>query len=191
VTSEKAAGIMNRPRILIVDDDPLFRSLITSMLRRDFLVMVAADGSEGYYKALEHLPQLAIIDVQMPGWDGLRTVQAFRAHQALAKVPVMMLTSDASRQTVVAAIQCGANDYVIKTTLSRDELLKKTRRLINLGPVRAGFPAAEAGDTEMPPTDVETGAPAEFPAATPGEAGSASDVGSEAAALQALMDNWE
>jgi DNA-binding response OmpR family regulator len=191
LTAKKAAGTMNRARVLIIDDDPLFRSLITSMLRRDFLVMVAADGSEGYYKALEHLPQVAIIDVQMPGWDGLRTVQAFRAHQALARVPVMMLTSDASRQTVVAAIQCGANDYVIKTTLSRDELLKKTRRLINLGPVRASPPGGEPGDTGAPATEAETGSPAESQAAVPGESGSDSDVGSEAAALQALMDNWE
>ena len=56
---------MNRARVLVIDDDPLFRSLITSILRRDFLVSVAADGSEGYYKAIEHPPQLAIIDVQM------------------------------------------------------------------------------------------------------------------------------
>jgi DNA-binding response OmpR family regulator len=188
-TTQEAAGIMNRARILVVDDDPLFRSLITSMLRKEYLVMVAADGSEGYYKALEHLPQVAIIDVQMPGWDGLRTVQAFRAHQALAKVPIMMLTSDASRQTVVAAIQCGANDYVIKTTLSRDELLKKLRRLINIGPVRVNSPGGETGDTAAPGT--ESGGPAEIPTVAHEEAGSASDVGSEAAALQALMDNWE
>ncbi len=188
---QKAAGNMNRARVLIVDDDPLFRSLITSMLRRDFLVMVAADGSEGYYKALEHLPQLAIIDVQMPGWDGLRTVQAFRAHQTLAKVPVMMLTSDASRQTVVAAIQCGANEYVIKTTLSRDELLKKTRRLINLGPVRGTPPAGGTGEADAPTPEAGTEAPAVTPAVVPGESEPGSNVGSEAAALQALMDNWE
>src|SRR5262245_11193434 len=100
---------MNRARVLVIDDDPLFRSLMTSSVRGDVLRPVAAGGSEVYYKGSEHPPQLAIIDVQMPGWDGLRTLQAIRAHQALAKVPVMMLTSDASRQTVIAAIQCGAN----------------------------------------------------------------------------------
>src|SRR5207245_9847502 len=99
---------MNRARILVIDDDPLFRSLITSMLRRDYFVSVASDGSEGYYKALEHPPQLAIIDVQMPGWDGLRTLQAMRAHHALAKVPVRMCTSDARRTTVRAWLQRAA-----------------------------------------------------------------------------------
>ena len=181
---------MNRARVLIVDDDPLFRSLITSMLRRDFLVMVAADGSEGYYKALEHLPQLAIIDVQMPGWDGLRTVQAFRAHQTLAKVPVMMLTSDASRQTVVAAIQCGANDYVIKTTLSGEELLKKTRRLASFGPVHDDSTNGDAPDLESASPAPERGAENSAPK-SPAASDSAHDVDNEAAALQSLIDNWD
>jgi len=176
---------MNRDRILVIDDDPLFRSLIMSILRRDFFVSVASEGSEGYYKAIEHPPQLIIVDVQMPGWDGLRTVQAIRAHQALAKIPVMMLTSDASRQTVIAAIQCGANDYVIKTTLTHDDLLKKAARLISQGvePMRAsdgeaGGPGADAAACSGPPSANERDArrvPAD----------------DEAANLQALLDNWE
>src|SRR5260221_14142635 len=121
---------MPKARILVIDDDPLFRSLIMSMLRSDYLATVATDGIDGYQKAREHPPQLAIIDVQMPGWDGLRTLQALRSHRDLTKLPVMMLTSDATRQTVLATIQAGANDYVIKTTLVRDELLKKVGRLV-------------------------------------------------------------
>src|SRR5579872_3095892 len=123
---------MKRAQILVIDDDPLFRSLMTSFLRRDFLVMVAGDGKEGLYKASKHVPQLAIIDVQMPGWDGLRTLHAMRSNPDLPRFPVMMLTGDASRQTVSAAIQAGADDYLIKTSLSRDELLKKVCRLLNV-----------------------------------------------------------
>jgi DNA-binding response OmpR family regulator len=181
---------MNRARVLVIDDDPLFRSLITSILRRDFLVSVAADGSEGYYKAIEHPPQLAIIDVQMPGWDGLRTLQAIRAHQALAKVPVMMLTSDASRQTVVAAIQCGANDYVIKTTLSGEELLKKTRRLANVGAAHDDSTNCDSFDLESASGVTERGAEISVPKAS-NAAEPAHGIDNEAAALQSLIDNWE
>jgi DNA-binding response OmpR family regulator len=180
-----AAG-MNRASVLVIDDDPLFRSLITSILRRDFFVSVAAEGAEGYYKAIEHPPRLFIIDVRMPGWDGLRTLQAIRAHQALAKVPVMMLTSDASRQTVVAAIQGGANDYVIKTALSRDELLKKARRLVNLGPLAVSSPdgtVPDSGSPDGPAGPDETAVPS---AGTP-----PADAAGDAAALQALIDNWD
>ena len=177
---------MSRYRVLVIDDDPLFRSLITSMLRRDYLVSVAADGAEGYYKALEHPPQLAIIDVQMPGWDGIRTLQAFRAHQVLALVPVMIMTSDASRQTVVAAIQGGANDYVIKTSLSRDDLLRKTRRLVTLDPSRVATVSLEACPiAPAPGSEVEPPRPVELP-----------DVPDEipkdnAAILESMMDHWE
>ncbi|MBI3865493.1 MAG: response regulator [Planctomycetia bacterium] len=177
-----------RPRVLVVDDDPLFRSLITSMLRRDYLVTVAGDGAEGYYKALEFPPQLAIVDIQMPGWDGLRTLQAMQAHQALAKIPVMILTSDASRQTVLAAIQSGANDYVIKTTLNREDLLKKVQRLLKLPAGKPGTPAPVSTTADPDALSVGPAIAAEDDGAV-SAAPSGPDI--EAATLQAMVDNWE
>lgn len=145
---------MTRASILVIDDDPLFRSLLTSMLRKEFLVTAASDGAEGYYKALESPPNLAVVDIKMPGWDGLRTLKAFRAHHLLSRIPVMMLTSDASRQTVMAALQAGANDYVIKTTLSRDDFLRKVCRQLNVDPdliYAENDPAAvSVGNVEKP-----------------------------------------
>ncbi|MGE5192604.1 MAG: response regulator [Deltaproteobacteria bacterium] len=180
---------MNRARVLVIDDDPLFRSLITSILQRDFVVSVAAEGSEGYYQALENPPQLAIIDVRMPGWDGLRTLKAMREHQTLAKIPVMMLTSDASRQTVVAATEGGANDYVIKTALTGDELLYKARCLVMRGADCVNPPE---GDGASQPSAATEGHAGRAPAArTPGDGGSTAHVSREAAALQALIDDWE
>ena len=79
-------------RVLIIDDDPLIRTLLVSALRKDCLVAVAAEGSEGFYKALELTPDVAVIDVNMPGWDGLKTLEAFRAHPGLKNVKVIMLT---------------------------------------------------------------------------------------------------
>ena len=68
----------SRPRVLVIDDDPLFRGLIVSMLRKDYVVMVAKEGAEGFYKALEARPDIVIIDVRMPGWDGLTTLKQMR-----------------------------------------------------------------------------------------------------------------
>lgn len=119
---------MAHSRILVIDDDPLFRSLLTSMLCQEFSVSTASDGAEGYYKALEQPPDLTIVDIKMPGWDGLRTLKAFRAHHLLATRPIMMLTGDASRPSIQAALEAGANDYVIKTTLSREILIRKVHR---------------------------------------------------------------
>ena len=99
------ASEKSNARILVIDDDPLFRNLMVSFLRREYFVSVASDGSEGFYKALEYPPDIAIVDVQMPVWDGLQTLKAFRSHPTLCKTKIIMLTSDASKGTVVAAIQ--------------------------------------------------------------------------------------
>lgn len=123
---------MNPPptRVLIIDDDPLIRTLLVSALRKDCLVAVASEGSEGFYKALELTPDVAVIDVNMPGWDGLKTLEAFRAHPALKDVKVIMLTADTSKQTVIAAIHGGADDYVIKTSYSKADFYRKLNRLV-------------------------------------------------------------
>ena len=121
-----------RRQILVVDDDPLFRSLMVSVLRKDFDVTVAADGADGFYRALDQVPDAAVLDVQMPGWDGIKTLKAFRSHPTLAQVKVIVLTSDASRETVLAAIQAGADDYIIKTAFSRDDFRQKLDRLLLL-----------------------------------------------------------
>ncbi len=134
-----------RPRIIIIDDDPLFRSLMVSLLRTDFLIAVASEGSEGFYKALQSPPQLAIIDVQMPGWDGVQTLRSFRNHPALKNVPVLMLTADAKRDTVLAAIEAGADDYVLKTEFSKSELVKKVRKLARRRNPAAATTAARRG----------------------------------------------
>jgi DNA-binding NarL/FixJ family response regulator len=118
----------DRPRVLVIDDDPLFRSLIMSLLRKDYLVAVASDGAEGYFKAAEHPPDIVLIDVQMPGWDGIKTLKHFRAHPSLSKVSLVMLTSDSSRETVMAAIQAGAHDYIVKTSFSKEDLFNKLAR---------------------------------------------------------------
>ncbi len=169
---------MNRPRVMVIDDDPLFRNLIVTMLRRDFVVTVASDGAEGFYKALEHPPDVAIVDVQMAGWDGLRTLKAFRGHPTLYETKVVMLTADASKETVLAAIQAGANDYVIKTHLTRESLLLKLERILpGLVIGRGTSPAPAAPVSLAAPVSVVPEAP---PAEAPTKA-----------ALQELIDQWE
>ena len=119
-------------RVLIIDDDQFIRSLVTAMLRSEYLASVAVDGMEGFKVAVENPPDLIIVDLEMPGWNGLETMKNLRSHATLQRTPVMVLTADASRETVMEAIKMGADDYLIKTSLSRDELLRKVRRLSSI-----------------------------------------------------------
>lgn len=174
---------MSRPLVIVVDDDPLFRSLLASMLRHDYAVSVAADGADGYYKALERVPQLAIIDVQMPGWDGLRTLKAFRTNCQLAHVPVMIMTSDAGRPTVMAALDGGANDFVVKTTLTREELLTKVARL-----TACDAPAIESGLRRRAPLAAQAGDDANGGTETGGQPITTLD---DEAFLQSFVETWD
>jgi DNA-binding response OmpR family regulator len=117
-------------RVLIIDDDPLIRTLLVSALRKECFVAVAAEGAEGFSKALELKPDIAVIDVNMPGWDGLKTLEAFRGHASLRDIKIIMLTADSSKQTVMAAVRAGANDYLIKTSFSKTDFYRKLNRLV-------------------------------------------------------------
>jgi DNA-binding response OmpR family regulator len=166
---------------MVVDDDRVFRNLLATVLRREYLVSVASHGAEAYRKACEHPPQLLVIDIQMPGWDGLQTLRAFRDHPALAHAGVIVLTSDTSRKTVEAAIRAGADEYVLKSSFSTSEFLLKIgqlRRRLEAGQLRRY--AAATGNTTPAPHGAVPLISAASPCNTEAER-----------RLQEVLDSWE
>ncbi len=139
----------SRYRVLVIDDDQMFRSLVQTILRKDFFVSVAAHGQEGFLKAKEHRPDVAIIDVQMPGWSGIDTLRAFHMDAQLSDIKTIMLTADASKETVLAAVHSGADDYVIKSCFNKKEFVYKIYRQI-LGPEAATQMSLGAGFASLP-----------------------------------------
>jgi len=117
--------MIQRPRLLAIDDDQDFRKWLAHVLRSRFFVLEAADGCEGYSRAIKAVPDIILLDQQMEGWDGVSTLQRMRQHPKLKYVPVLMLTADAHRETVVEAIEAGVVDYVLKTTVSPPMLIDK------------------------------------------------------------------
>jgi len=120
-------------RVLLIDDDPLLRALVTRLLRQDYIVHAACDGVEGFLSAKLFRPDAAIIDMQMPKWCGLKTLRAFRGNPHLRPVPILFLTADTSRHSVTAAIADGVNDYMSKSVLTRPELCRRLERLLEGG----------------------------------------------------------
>lgn len=111
---------MMKPRVMIADDDATFRRLIAQLLRKRYLVLPAVDGHDAFEKAQEVRPDLILLDLSMPGQNGLETLEQIRETSELATVPVIVVTADSRRETVVAMAQAGANDYMLKTSVTRE-----------------------------------------------------------------------
>ena len=175
----------HRARVLVIEDDPLFRSVMSSLLRGDYIVQVSGDGSEGFFRALEEPPDLALIDLRMPNWDGMKTLKAFRAHPSLADVKIVMLSAHATSRTIEAAMQAGADDFIIKTRFGPEEFLQKLARLL---PEATGESPASGHAENEPRPGSENGFAG---LAAHGNLNGKRPAGTDQARLQAILDDWE
>ncbi len=116
--------------ILIVDDDAQMLDMVELVLRREgYLVLRAATASQALNLLETTTPDLFIIDVIMPGVDGLSLCRKLRENDATARLPVIFLTGSASTLGVVDALESGADDYIRKPFVPR-ELAARVRSLI-------------------------------------------------------------
>ena len=116
-------------KVLVADDDDDILLLVTTRLRRDgFDVIQARDGDEALDLALEHRPDIAVLDIGMPGLDGLEVVRAIRADDATKDMRVLLLTAKAQESDVRRGFDAGADAYV-KKPFSPAELSTRVREL--------------------------------------------------------------
>jgi two-component system response regulator AtoC len=101
-----------RCRVLVIDDEEGIRESLRLLLEDDFTITVASSGEEGLEAARLERPDAILLDVVMPGIDGLETLG--RLHAAYPEVPVIMVTATRTVKTAVEAIKLGAYDYVQK-----------------------------------------------------------------------------
>ena len=106
---------MEEEYVLVIEDDPAIRSLLTTTLGRDdFKVTTAESGEEGLRLIEEHRPQLVILDLNLPGMNGLDLCRAIRKDPYMASLPVLMLTGRSEEDDMVAGFKVGADDYITK-----------------------------------------------------------------------------
>lgn len=102
-------------RILVVEDEPVIRELVRSMLSEgDVEVECAATGPEGLKLARAQTFDLILLDVVLPQLDGIAVCRLLRADPGTAKVPLHMLTAKAKKSDVEAAMKAGADGYIHK-----------------------------------------------------------------------------
>ena len=127
--------MMNRARILVVDDEPqLTRVLRTGLTSRGYDVRAAADGLAGFEAFNDWHPDLVITDLGMPNMNGIELCRRLRA---ISQVPIIVLSAKGEEQTKVEALDTGADDFVTKP-FGIDELLARVRASLR----RAATPVA-------------------------------------------------
>jgi DNA-binding NarL/FixJ family response regulator len=112
-------------RVLLVDDQPLIRSGFRALLDIEDdieVVAEAADGREGLALARQHLPDIALVDIQMPVVDGIEATRRIAADPALAAVHVVILTNYGLDEYVFNALRAGAAGFLVKDIQPEDFL---------------------------------------------------------------------
>jgi two-component system, OmpR family, KDP operon response regulator KdpE len=128
------------PRVLVVDDEPqLQRALTTNLKARGYDVDNAATGERALELAARHHPDAVILDLGLPGIDGIEVVRGLRGW---SRVPILVLSARGGEAAKVAALDAGADDYVTKP-FGMDELLARLRAAL-----RRMTPAEEEATVE-------------------------------------------
>jgi type II secretory ATPase GspE/PulE/Tfp pilus assembly ATPase PilB-like protein/ActR/RegA family two-component response regulator len=110
-----APRVTEARRVLIADDDKMIRLLVRMLLEKDGCqVLEAENGAVAMETARRELPDLMLVDLQMPDMDGFQVVQMMRADPRLAGIAVMVLTSETSTLVETRVLEMGADDYVMK-----------------------------------------------------------------------------
>jgi two-component system, OmpR family, response regulator MprA len=116
-----------KERILIIEDDEgIVRVLRRALSYEGYTVDTALDGENGLYIARDHHPDLVILDLMLPGMDGIEVCQRLRSG---GSVPILMLTAKDAIQDRVQGLDAGADDYMTKP-FELDELLARIRALL-------------------------------------------------------------
>ena len=114
--------------ILVVDDEEIMREILETLLTREgYQVRLVSSGEEGLELARTHTFDAAIVDVMMPGLDGIATLQELRKLDD--DLPVLMITAFASVETAISAMKLGAFDYITKP-FKNDEVLVVVRNAV-------------------------------------------------------------
>ncbi len=117
-----------KAHILVVDDDPRITSLLRRILAYEgYSVAVAASGHEALTRSLERAPDLVILDIMLPGIDGLEVARRLRA--AGDNVPILMLTARDAVSDRVKGLETGADDYLVKP-FANEELLARVKVIL-------------------------------------------------------------
>ena len=132
-------------KILVVDDEPDITELISLHLMREGHECVClSNGLQVLPGVLEHQPDLVVLDIMMPGMDGVTTFKRLRTDSRTLSVPVIMLTAKAQVSDKISGLELGADDYLTKPFSPRElalritAVLRRTKKVTHVSEVKIG-----------------------------------------------------
>jgi len=125
---------MERPRVLVIDDEPDFVEMIRMALERQFEVLVAYNGKEGVAKAKAEHPDAIVLDIMMPEKDGFTACQELKENSTTASIPILIITGvgeyfGRTKYAKVSGMEIEAEDFMAKP-IDPNELVHRVAALL-------------------------------------------------------------
>ncbi len=120
--------------VLVVEDDQFLRDLLTTKLQKEnFQVTTAIDGPGGAEKIVSENPDVVLLDIILPGIDGFEILKKIRSHDNMdiKRTPVILLSNLGQEADIEKGKALGANDYLIKSNFTIDEIIEKIRKTLD------------------------------------------------------------
>ncbi len=122
--------------VLVIEDEVTLTEKLADKLRSEgFTVHTAYDGETGLRLVQEEIPDLLILDILLPGLDGLSICRIVRGNAATADIPIIMLTARGMEVDKIVGLESGADDYIVKP-VGLGEFLARVRAMLRRGPRR-------------------------------------------------------
>jgi two-component system phosphate regulon response regulator PhoB len=146
---------LKRQKIVVVEDEPdILEVFDYNLTREGFRVVTARDGADGLKKIRQELPDLVVLDLMLPGMDGLEVCRRLRGDEVTRALPVVMVTAKGEEADIVVGLGMGADDYLVKPFRPR-ELLARVRAVLRRSQTQTQTAASER--VEFPGLVVDVG----------------------------------
>lgn len=120
-----------KPTILIIDDEPAFRTIYRDMFEREgFEVLEADSGETGWQIAKLHKPDLVLLDIVMPAMNGFDVLKKIRSDETTSPLNVIVFSVLGEKDDIQRGLRAGADEYVVKGIFTPQELSKKIYTLL-------------------------------------------------------------
>jgi len=137
-----------KPLVLIIDDNPVNLILLENILTNNhFRVVSAETGEEGLKTAKLSSPDIILLDIAMPGWNGYETCQRMKQDSILKKIPILFLSGLDKTENIVHGLQAGGVDYISKP-FQKEELIARLQTHIELAHLRQNLESEVANQTK-------------------------------------------